>query len=91
MQLLSTMKPPRRRTPSPDRPGNLEPTTRSRRKFLTILNAMLRSGTDGDMMLLVCKTPPKSDLIDALARSRLIIVSWLPNAPRNALVLERNH
>ena len=35
-------------------------------------------------MLLVWRTPPRSDLFDAPARSRLIVVSLLPKASRKA-------
>src|SRR5260221_5127523 len=35
-------------------------------------------------MLLVWRTPPRSDLFEAPARSRLIVVSLLPKASRNA-------
>src|SRR5713101_6369830 len=35
-------------------------------------------------MLFVCRTPPKSDLFDAPARSRLIVVFLLPKACRKA-------
>jgi hypothetical protein len=35
-------------------------------------------------ILLVCRTPPRSDLFDAPARSRLIVVSLFPNACRKA-------
>src|ERR1700723_4419328 len=35
-------------------------------------------------MLLVWRTPPTSDLFDAPARNRFIVVSLLPNASRKA-------
>lgn len=37
-------------------------------------------------MLLVCRTPPRSDLFDAPLRSRLIVVSLLPKAPASPYV-----
>ena len=35
-------------------------------------------------MLLVCSTPPRSDLFDAPERSRLIVVGLFPKASRKA-------